>query len=122
MRLYTRSDKGGHSDGTCSLGECFLQGLGTKQDQAQAVRLFQKAAGKGNTRAAYLLAQCLEEGTGTARDLKQARELYQKAADQGHKKAKEALARLDTVQDAPAKPAKPEPKKERKGWWPFGKK
>lgn len=95
---------------------------GTKQDQAQAVRLFQKAAGKGNTRAAYLLAQCLEEGTGTARDLKQARELYQKAADQGHKKAKEALARLDTVQDAPAKPAKPEPKKERKGWWPFGKK
>ena len=29
---------------------------------------------------------------------------------------------VETVQDAPAKPAKPEPKKERKGWWPFGKK
>ena len=54
------------------------------------------------------------------RDPEKARELYRQAADKGNQKAKEALERM-TAAKAPA-PQKSEQKKDRKGWWPFGKK
>ena len=71
-----------------------------------------------------LLGECHEKGAGVKRDLKKARELYQQAADKGSKKAREALKRM-AADKAPASapaPQKPEQKKDRKGWWPFGKK
>ena len=92
-----------------------------RKDEKKAAELYQKAAGKENTRAIYLLAKCYEGGAGVGRDLAKARDLYRQAADKGHKKAREALAGLEASQPKPA-PGKPEQKKERKGWWPFGKK
>ena len=83
-------------------------------------RSIQKAADKGSTRAMYLLGQCYEQGSGVKRDPEKARELYRQAADKGSQKAKEALGRMAAAK-APA-PQKSEQKKDRKGWWPFGKK
>ena len=123
MELYTRASEGGHLDGICSLGECYASGTGAPRDEGRAAQLYQRAADKGSARGMYLLGQCCEMGRGVERDPAKAQALYQKAADKGHKKAKEALE-LMPASRAVQRPAPPKPvqKKEKKGWWPFGRK
>ena len=59
---------------------------------------FDKAVQASNALAMYNLGSLFEEGQGVTKDLAKAREWYQKAVDSGYDGAKQALARLDSVQ------------------------
>ena len=122
FQWFTKAAEGDYIASQYGLGLCYIRGIGTEKDPERGARLLAQAAEQGYPPAQSELGLCYELGTGVEEDRPRAVELYRQAADKGSKRAKEALARLETVQDAPAKPAKPEPKKERKGWWPFGKK
>ena len=78
----------------CNLGYCYYQGIGVAENDDEAVKWFQKAAGRGQPRALFLLGECYEEGHGVQEDLEKALEYYQKAADKGYRSAQEAIDRL----------------------------
>ena len=131
VELYRKAHKGGHADGTCSLGECYMKGIGVAKDPLKAAVLYGEAADQGSARGLYLKARCCEQGLGVERDLEAARTLYRQAADKGYQKAKEALEQMGAPDgqtpvhpgpEARPQPAKkPEPPKKR-SWWPFRKK
>ena len=62
-------------------------GRGVEQDQAAAIRWFEKAAAKGMPQAEYRLGAAYEKGNGAPRDARKAADYYQKAANQGHVRA-----------------------------------
>ena len=82
------------AEAMAELGWLYRNGLGTKQDDAQARAWFQKAVEAGNAQAMYRLGQLYLYGWGVAQDYGRARYWYQKAADAGNTEAKQALTRL----------------------------
>jgi localization factor PodJL len=62
-------------------------GRGVGQDQAAAVRWFEKAAAKGMAQAQFRLGAAYEKGIGAPRDARKAADYYEKAANQGHVRA-----------------------------------
>ena len=62
-------------------------GKGVAQNDAEAVKWFQKSADQGNADAQTLLATCYFRGNGVLEDERKAASLYQKAANQGHAEA-----------------------------------
>ena len=77
------------------LGECYFTGRGVKQDMAEAVKYYRKAADQGLAEAQYNLGYCYDNANGVDLDTEKAIELYRKAAKQGHVKAKNALNTLE---------------------------
>ena len=69
-------------------------GKGTKEDLAQAVFWYRKAAEQGVAEAQYKLATMFETGTGAAKNLSQARQWYEKAATQAYRPAVAKIALL----------------------------
>ena len=129
VELYALAHKGGHLDGACSLGDCYMKGTGVEKDPFKAAALYEEAAAQGSPRGLYLKARCCELGQGTDRDPEMARTLYQQAADKGYKKAAEALKALDAAQTpapsgrrAEVPPAKKPVATKKRSWWPFKKK
>ncbi len=86
LALKDRADKG---DMTAQYDYAarLASGHGVEQDQAAAIRWFEKAAAQGMAQAQYRLGAAYEKGIGTPRDAKQAAASYQKAANQGHVRA-----------------------------------
>lgn len=76
--------------------EYYTQGEGEyrRQNYAEAVSLYEKAANLGDPRAQCALAGCYAGGRGVTRDAAQAAAWYEKAALQGYAKAQNALADL----------------------------
>ena len=66
----------------CNLGFCHYRGIGTPEDNEQAVKWFTQAAGAGQARAQQLLGECYENGYGVEMDLEKAVELYRKSHEQ----------------------------------------
>ncbi|WP_298352312.1 hypothetical protein [Rhodoblastus sp.] len=62
-------------------------GRGVAQDQAAAIRWFEKAAAKGMAQAQFRLGAAYEKGIGAPRDARKAADYYEKAANQGHVRA-----------------------------------
>jgi TPR repeat protein len=61
------------------LGSLYVKGEGVAQDDAKALKWFQKAADAGDTDAMVRAAFLYECGNGVAKDPGKAHELYQKA-------------------------------------------
>ena len=55
-----------------------------KEDYAEAVKWYRKAAEQGHANAQYALGKCYYEGEGVTKDYAEAVKWYRKAAEQGH--------------------------------------
>ena len=77
--------------GQASVGECYLNGYGVKQDSAEAVKWFRKAVEQNDALGQYDLGLCYYNGQGVAVDKEKAKELWRKAKAQGNEDATEAL-------------------------------
>ena len=71
-----------------------MEGKGTDQNLALAVRWYQRAATKGFAQAQYRLGTLYERGLGVGKDLGRAKNWYTRAAGQGNVKAMHNLAVL----------------------------
>src|SRR5262245_21078259 len=78
----------GNQDAQFRMGLCYLRGNGVAQDQAEALRWFQKAAEQGHADAQYHLGMNLWG----LNDHVQAAHWWRMASDQGHAKAQARLA------------------------------
>jgi hypothetical protein len=74
-----------------NLGSCYLDGIGTEQNQTEAFRYFQMAASKGHLTAKYHMALCYEDGLGVEKNTRRAYLKYVEAADKGHQLATDRL-------------------------------
>ena len=68
-----------------------------KQDYAQAIEWYRKAADHGDAAAEFNLGWLYEHGAGVEKDEAQASAWYGKAAAHGRADAKDSLARLTTL-------------------------
>ena len=66
-----------------SLGVMYEHGEGVRQDYAEAVRWYRKAAEQGHVEAQYNLGVMYAEGQGVRQDYAKAVRWYRKAAEQG---------------------------------------
>jgi tetratricopeptide (TPR) repeat protein len=67
-----------------NLGQCYYGAQGTKQDCAQGLEWWEKAAAKGHGRAAAAAAMAFHAGEGIPRDSAKARKLAERAAELGN--------------------------------------
>lgn len=81
-----------------SLGVCYFNGYGVKQDYAEAVKYFRLAADQGNSEALYMLGSCYENGYGVQKNEEEASNYYRLAAEKGHAGAAEKMKALDADQ------------------------
>ena len=70
----------GHPEAPNSIGGMFLQGLGVRQDLAEAVRWYQKGVDRGDGWAAINLGDLHRSGTAVKQDHAQAAIAYARAA------------------------------------------
>lgn len=70
----------------------YQDGLGVKQDDAQALSWYRKAAEQGFAEAQFNVGLMYAQGNGVAQDYAQAAQWYEKAAKQGHADAQNNLA------------------------------
>jgi localization factor PodJL len=84
--------KGGDPLAFYEIAARFTEGRGVKEDLAQAVKWYQRAADAGVVPAEYRLANLYEKGAGVARDAAKAKRLYLKAAAAGNASAIHNLA------------------------------
>ena len=91
LKWYRKAAEQGYSVGQASVGECYLNGYGVKQDYAEAVKWFRKAVEQNDALGQYDLGLCYYNGQGVAVDKEKAKELWRKAKAQGNEDATEAL-------------------------------
>jgi TPR repeat protein len=60
-------------------------GIGTEQNDTEAVRWYRASAEQGYAEAQFNLGEMYEEGRGVARDIAEALEWYKKACENGWK-------------------------------------
>ena len=84
--------KGGDPLAFYEIGSRFTEGRGVKEDLAEAVKWYQRAADAGVVPAQYRLANVYEKGAGVARDAARAKALYLEAAAAGNASAIHNLA------------------------------
>jgi TPR repeat protein len=77
-----------------TLPSCTKNGQGVKQDYAEAIRLYRKAANQGDAHAQSILGVMNCNGQGVKQDYAEAARLYRKAADQGHANAQLNLGNM----------------------------
>ncbi len=75
--------KQGNAQAQFNLGVMYYDGQGVRQDYAQAVQWYRKAAEQGYANAEYNLGWMYEEGKGVRQNYTQAEQWYRKAAEQG---------------------------------------
>ena len=85
---------GGNAAAQETLGECYANGQGVKQDYAQAAQWYRKAADQGNAAAQTALGELCEAGQGMRQDDAEAAKWYRRAAEQGHAPGQYSLAVL----------------------------
>ncbi|KAL9185314.1 hypothetical protein ACHAXT_003091 [Thalassiosira profunda] len=77
-----------HPQSLYELGVAFYTGEGVVEDEEEAVRLFQLAAGKDHAAASYMLGDCLLDGIGVDMDRGMALEWLVRSAELGHRGAR----------------------------------
>ena len=70
--------------GWCDVGRCYFNGIGTQQDEAYAVRCFEKGIAKGETGSSCLLGKAYYYGRGVQQDYAKAFQLLSNAYNQGN--------------------------------------
>ena len=92
----------GNVKAQCALGRIYANGLGVRQDYAEALRWYRAAAEKGYAEAEDKLGFLYDFGEGVPEDQALATEWYRKSALQGNPDAQFNLASLyDTGQGVP---------------------
>ena len=76
------------------LGWMYYKGIGVKQDDAEALRWYTKAAEQGDADAQYHLGDRYYLGEGVKKDYAEALRWWKKAAEQGHARAQVWLDRV----------------------------
>ncbi|HHF6601734.1 TPA: tetratricopeptide repeat protein [Haemophilus influenzae] len=76
----------GHAKAQNSLGNMYNDGKGVKQDYAEAIKWYQKAAEQDYAKAQFNLGTMYHNGEGVKRDLSKAKEWFRKACDKGNKR------------------------------------
>ena len=76
------------------IGGRYAEGRGTKQDQTEAAKWYERSADAGFAPGQYRIGNYYEKGTGVARDVAKAKTWYQMAAEQGNASAMHNLAVL----------------------------
>lgn len=74
-----------------SLGVMYEHGEGVRQDYAEAVRWYRKAAEQGQAESQYNLGLMYEKGKGVPKNRKVAKEWYKKACDNGLQQGCDAI-------------------------------
>jgi len=90
-KLIRKAAERGDKDAQYNLGECYFEGTGVPEDEAEAVIWFRKAAEQGHAEAQNSLGVCLMDGLGVLRDETQAIEWFHKGAEQGDENAQKNL-------------------------------
>ena len=60
VRWFIKSADQGYSQAQNILGECYLYGIGIKEDNKLAIEWLIKSANQSNTEALYSLGDCLD--------------------------------------------------------------
>ena len=81
FRYYQLMAKIGDKSSQCSLGCCYVNGLGTEEDNEKAFYWFTKAANRGEVTAQNNLGVCYDNGFGTEENPAEAMAWYKKAAE-----------------------------------------
>jgi len=95
VRWLERSGAQGLGDSLVQLGTLYKSGDDVVQDDARAVRYFQKAADLGHAAGQFLLGEMLIGGRGTEKDPLGALELLDQACAQGYAPALDVQAHMD---------------------------
>ncbi len=96
---FIKSANQGNSDAQLELGICYYYGNGVIQDYQKAVEWLTKSAEQGNPIAQRNLGALFENGSGVSKDYQKAIKWYTKSAEQGDDKSKQALERLNNIND-----------------------
>jgi hypothetical protein len=103
VQMYRKAAAAGSAEGEVALAAMLAAGKGVPRDPAQAVRLYESAAGRGNAAAINVLAQAYIGGTlgltKENRDNAQALAALKRAAQQGYAPAAAELSRAYTAGD-----------------------
>lgn len=84
MQYYSLSANNGYIDGECSLGGCYIYGIGIEKNFQQGLMWLNKAAEQNSAQAYVWLGECYEQGWGVKKDDSIAFNYYQKAAEANH--------------------------------------
>jgi TPR repeat protein len=84
----------GNPEAQHSLGEIYAEGKQVRQDYAEAVKWYRKAADQGLAKAQYNLGVLYDIGQGVSKDEAEAAKWYRKAAEQGSADAQYTLASM----------------------------
>ncbi len=98
LEEYEKAATNGESEAQFYLGNIYLKGEGVPQDMARAVKWLKKAANAGEPHAEYTLGVLHMEGKGLPRDFDESRRWLNLAATWNLPEAKQALVKLDAVQ------------------------
>ncbi|MGN0835354.1 MAG: tetratricopeptide repeat protein [Candidatus Spyradosoma sp.] len=91
FKSYLRAAEKGDVDGTCAVGMCYYDGIGTSKNFSAAVRYFRKASDMGSEDANVMLAVCYWKGEGVSAN----RNLAKQYARSGGSKGRELLSRMN---------------------------
>ena len=93
LPLYRENARFGHADSMCALGQCYEQGAGCEEDDAEAAKWYFRAAGLGHDQARYALGTYFYVGDGTLEENDYlALAFFAAAAADGHPGAMYVLA------------------------------
>ena len=87
--------KEGDAEAQKDLGFCYATGEGVRQDYAEAVKWYRKAAEQGYAKSQFNLGLCYVKGEGVRQDYAEAVKWFRKAAEQGDADAIDVLKKLD---------------------------
>ncbi len=93
FQLYKRAAERGHDWAQCNLAICYLDGTGTKQNDALGIIWMRRAARQGDAKAQYNLGEAYLFGDAIRANRRHAEAWLKKAAALGHKLA---IKRLKT--------------------------
>ena len=94
FELHLRSAQLGYAPAQSNVGYAYLHGKGTRQDYAQAVAWFEKAAAQNNTSAMINLGYCYTKGFGVTVDKEEAMYHFGRAAMLGDGQAQKLYDRM----------------------------
>lgn len=102
FKSYLRAAEKGDADGTCAVGICYYNGIGTSKNFSAAVRYFRKASDMGSEDANVMLAVCYWKGEGVSAN----RNLAKQYARSGGSEGRELLSLMNAIENDERLPEK----------------
>jgi len=93
-RLTKIADERGDVNAQYELGRRYAMGDGVAENDAEAVKWYEKAAVQGHVEAQFYLGTCYAYGNGVQKNISKAAKWLTMAAEEHHQGARKALQRL----------------------------